>query len=115
MYQADRVFGQIDKVGFSYAPFGIGKFLVFDGVPAVLPSDNVLLEAEYWFYDTAKVNGIPRQAIIPNPDSNDWTEIFKIPVDAFATRNLSERLEEGMFSIWERAEGEYSSPRLLYK
>ena len=114
LYQADRIFGQIDKVGFSYAPFGIGKFLVFDGVPAILPSENILLEAEYWFYDTAKVNGIPRQANIPNPDSNDWLEVFKIPVDAFAENNLSTRLNEGMFSIWEKGGAGQYQPQGYY-
>ena len=105
LYQADRIFGQIDKIGFSYAPFGIGKFLVFDGAPAIIPSENILLEAEYWLYDNAKVNGIPRQATIPTPDSNDWLEVYKIPVDAFAENNLSTRLYEGMYSIWERSPG----------
>ena len=102
IYQPDRVFGQIDSVGFSYAPFGIGKFLVFSGAPAVIPSNNILLESEYWFYDDAQVSGIPRQANIPGPDSNDWEEIFAIPVDADAENNLSDLLYEGMFSIFER-------------
>ena len=110
-YQVDRIFGQIDKVGFSYAPFGIGKFLVFDaGDDIALPSSNILLEAEYWLYDNAQVDGIPRQATIPNPDSNDWEEVYKIPVDAFAENNLSTRLYEGMFSVWERfPSGEYQA------
>ena len=101
-YQADRVFGQIDKVGFSYAPFGIGKFLVFSGAPAELPDSNILLESEYWLYDNGEVSGIPREATTPGPDSNSWEEVYSIPVDQFAERNLSTRLYEGMFSIFER-------------
>ena len=103
IYQPDRVFGQIDAVGFSYAPFGIGKFIVFQNSSNIaLPSQSILLESEYWFYDEAEVSGIPRQPNIPGPDSNDWEEVFAIPVDADAQNNLSDLLYEGMFSIFER-------------
>ena len=103
IYQPDRVFGQIDAVGFSYAPFGIGKFVVFQNSSNIaLPSQSILLESEYWFYDEAEVSGIPRQPNIPGPDSNDWEEVFAIPVDADAQNNLSDLLYEGMFSIFER-------------
>ena len=103
VYQPNRVFGQIDAVGFSYAPFGIGKFLVFQNSSNIaLPAQNILLESEYWFYDEAQVSGIPRQPNLPGPDSNDWEEVFSIPVDQDAENNLSERLYEGMFSIFER-------------
>ncbi len=103
VYQPNRVFGQIDAVGFSYAPFGIGKFLVFQNSSNIaLPAQSILLESEYWFYDEAQVSGIPRQPNLPGPDSNDWEEVFSIPVDQDAENNLSERLYEGMFSIFER-------------
>ena len=102
-YQADRVFGQIDAVGFEYAPFGIGKFLVFQADNNIaLPSTNILLESEYWFYEEGEVSGIPRQPTLPGPDSNSWEEVYSIPVDQNAERNLSTRLYEGMFSVWER-------------
>ena len=103
VYQADRVFGQIDAVGFEYAPFGIGKFLVFQADNNIaLPSTNILLESEYWFYEEGEVSGIPRQPTLPGPDSNSWEEVYSIPVDQNAERNLSTRLYEGMFSVWER-------------
>ena len=103
IYQTNRVFGQIDSVGFQYAPFGIGKFIVFKADNNItLQDSDTLLGAEYWFYDSAEVSGIPRQPNIPGPDSNDWEEVYNIPVDQAAENNLSERLYEGMFSIFER-------------
>ena len=57
-----------------------------------LPSQSILLESEYWFYDEAEVSGIPRQPNIPGPDSNDWEEVFAIPVEADAQNNLSDLL-----------------------
>ena len=114
VYQVDRVFGQIDSVGFSYAPFGIGKFLVFDGIPAVLPNNNILLETEYWFYDAGEVSGIPRLPTIPTSDSNSWMQVYNIPVDNFATTDLSTRLYEGMFSIWERKPSATYEPQGYY-
>ena len=95
-------------------PLVLCKFLVSHGAPATYPSENILLEAEYWLYDNAKVNGIPRQATIPN-DSNDWLEVYKIVDAFFAENNSSTRLYEGMYSIWERSPGgQYNAPRILY-
>ena len=102
LYQVDRTMGQTQYVGLGYAPANIGGLLVFEAPSNIaIPSTDVLLDVECWFYNESEIDGIPRPANTPSPINNEWQQIYKIAADS--TGSASGYTNEGLYSLFQRA------------
>ena len=101
IYQADRVMGQIQFRSLGLASEGIGQLLVFQADSDIaLPDTDILLDAEYWFYDEDTVQGIPREASTPSDTNNAWSQIYNIPANTLGDTSYGTYTQQGMYTVF---------------